>query len=1014
MLIIRRIYLLSITLLVVCLLVQPTVSDDVSDTLDGCEFVWPTGYGVHQTGQINATFDCYGRFDSDFHFYPYVDCWPNVNFETPPGSDLIYLWSGSLWIGGIVGDDTLVSTGIDGFSVPDFDGTELRPDGERPSVTRIDYPTDMSLRAEFSDTSSAVISRDPATFRRHTPLPIKVVHRSHTIHHAPFDKVILYDVVVTNVGDQTITGGCLGVFLDCDIMYDDYQNYWGAKDDLAGSLREHGLAYAIDNDGDPIDGRFVGTSPDRAIGLKFLKTSFVPRDTCFNWWQSSTVWLYDFGPRRGDTVFHEFSTTMLGTPYGDIDKYQVMSFPEWDYDQVFTAAIDSTDPIWLYPELSTHKALSAGGDTRFLFSVGPFDLEPDSSIRVLYCMLTGEFVHYYADNFRENLFYEIIPEWYLYNLNFSDILSAAYWAGVFADSMLHPAYAPTGLKTLYSSPDSTMIEWDPWVFDDVEGYDIYLGEVPADSLPYPGLAPPWPVDCPFEDPVSVGLTRQYALKDMDYDKVYQVGVANRMADGSGQICDPVKIIRRQHCPPPVVTSDIVFFDDTRPVRLMWCDSTHENVDHYNIYRFDDVGTALAAYHPFYDTRDLSDEMTPKDSFVVEGQTYYYYVMDVYARCDSGITTFDDLSCVEGMTYVISSVNKAGFESNLSTAIESFRIRPREKDILVMTNSDLPWANFVIFDTLKSFYDSVLCGLGASYDYDIYNYFDTVKVHGKNPIDWRQLLPYRVVIVDDGLAERILTDQYEDSAFGFTRYLNTGGRLVYFGGMNGLTGMTLSHDSAHIALDHWFLQRFFAADSEFYVSMAFFILNNLPLVDDMFAFTRAEAALEGFEDLDYDTSRYPFYMIATDYWPPETGPAVATFRLSADAELLYRFRSRNPTLSCLEGQPVGLRSHRDGAETYLFGFHLWYMNPAQARRLIDAIMVSSDCCLARGDFNHSGGNPPVDITDLTGYIIFLFGDGPPPHCPEEADINGDGLADIIDLTFLADFIFKGDISMPACP
>ena len=1010
--VIRNIYLFSITLLIACLLVGMTVAGDANDTGEDCRIDWPAGYGVQQTGQISTSFDCCGRLGCDLLFYPFVDCWPTVQFESPSGSGLTYLWRGSLWVGGIVGDDTLVSTGIDGYSNTGFGGTEFRPDGEQPSVTRIDYPTDMSLRAEFSDTSSAVVCRDPATFRSHHALPVKVALRSHAIHGTPFNKAILYDLVVTNIGHQTITGGYLGIFLDCDIAHDDVI-FGGPNDDLMGSLRDQGIAYAIDNDGDPVDGRFVSTSPDRAIGLKFLRTSFVPRDTSFNWWQSSSMASLDFGPRRKDTVFYEFSTTLLGTPYGDVDKYQIMSFPEWDYDQIFTAKIDSSDPVWLSPEYGTHRELSEGGDTRFLYSIGPFDLEPDSSIRVLYCLLTGEFVHYYAENFRENIYRDYIPEWYLYNLNFSDILIAAYWAGVFADSVLNPAYAPTGLETLRLDPDSAVIEWDPWVFDEVEGYDIHISEIPSDSLPYPGLAPPWPVSCPAGEVVSVGRTRQYAFSDMEYDKVYQVAVAHRTATGAGNLCDPIAVIRRQNFSAPVTTSDVVFYNESHPASLIWCDSSRENIDHYNIYRFDNIDDASAAYHPFYDVRDLSGTMTPKDSFVINGEKYFYYAMEAFVHCDSGMTIFDDSCCVEGMTYIISAVNKAGFESNFSAAIESFHMRPREKDILVMTNSDLPTHNFVCFDTVKSFYDSVLGGLGAGYEYDIYNHADSVKVYGKNPIDWRQLLPYRVVIVDDGLAERLLTAQYEDSAFGFTRYLNTGGRLVYFGGMNGLTGMTLSHDSAHIALDHWFLQRFFAADSEFYVSMAFFILNSLPPLDDIFAFTRAETALEGFEDLEYDTSRYPFHPIAPNYWPPETGPAVATFGLSADAELLYSFRSADPALSCLEGQPVGLRSHRDGAETYLFGFHLWYMNPAQARRLIDAIMVSSDCCLARGDFNHSGGNPAVDVSDLTACIFYLFGDGPPPICPEEADVSGEGLLDMVDLTLLADFLFKGGISMPGC-
>ena len=71
-----------------------------------------------------------------------------------------------------------------------------------------------------------------------------------------------------------------------------------------------------------------------------------------------------------------------------------------------------------------------------------------------------------------------------------------------------------------------------------------------------------------------------------------------------------------------------------------------------------------------------------------------------------------------------------------------------------------------------------------------------------------------------------------------------------------------------------------------------------------------------------------------------------------------------------------------------------------------------CCFQnRGDLN---GDGKVNILDLTDIVCFLFrGCGNTANCPEETDINGDGtLNNILDLTTLVDFIFRGG-SLTSC-
>lgn len=65
---------------------------------------------------------------------------------------------------------------------------------------------------------------------------------------------------------------------------------------------------------------------------------------------------------------------------------------------------------------------------------------------------------------------------------------------------------------------------------------------------------------------------------------------------------------------------------------------------------------------------------------------------------------------------------------------------------------------------------------------------------------------------------------------------------------------------------------------------------------------------------------------------------------------------------------------------------------------------------------------VDIADLIYLIDWMFSDaggtpddyGPPPPCPDEADIDGSGGNDISDLVYLVDFMFSGGPPPVPCP
>jgi len=78
-------------------------------------------------------------------------------------------------------------------------------------------------------------------------------------------------------------------------------------------------------------------------------------------------------------------------------------------------------------------------------------------------------------------------------------------------------------------------------------------------------------------------------------------------------------------------------------------------------------------------------------------------------------------------------------------------------------------------------------------------------------------------------------------------------------------------------------------------------------------------------------------------------------------------------------------------------------------------VVFDCCVGRrGDINGDGDD--LNILDLTFIVDFIFrGSGDPGYCPEEADFNSDGDGpNILDLTFAVDRIFRGGVQADLCP
>ena len=66
---------------------------------------------------------------------------------------------------------------------------------------------------------------------------------------------------------------------------------------------------------------------------------------------------------------------------------------------------------------------------------------------------------------------------------------------------------------------------------------------------------------------------------------------------------------------------------------------------------------------------------------------------------------------------------------------------------------------------------------------------------------------------------------------------------------------------------------------------------------------------------------------------------------------------------------------------------------------------------------TGPSGPVDISDVTYLVNYLFQGGIEPPCPEEGNVDGTtgagGEVDVSDLTYLIAFLFSGGSQPPPC-
>ena len=412
---------------------------------------------THHVGRIKLAVANNGTFGREYHPGGTYDWFTGEaighSCEYPKGSDISYLFGGAFWIGAIVGRDTLVSVGADGWQRAYEMYPDAAPFGEmiHRSINDYDNPEhDLAVSEEdyiavYTDTITDGVP-DDFFGRVHMPLNIEVTQASYAWSYEYAEDFVLFDYKIKNIGHRTLEEVYMAIYVDCMVCYDCLGDMQGFTDDHSGFLLSFPdscgncewqdtvyTAFAADDDGDYelvySDGRI---HPAPAVtATRIVRTPAENLDVSFNWWIGNGIPALDFAPREKSGVgrlkedYRNFRTGGLGTPEGDRNKYYVMRNREFDYDQVRTGTIGPLDTLWIYPNQNLADTFAVGYDTRYLLSFGPFEIRPGQTLPISFAYIAGDSVHRVLGN---NANLPDDPDTYLSNLDFSDLALNSRWA----------------------------------------------------------------------------------------------------------------------------------------------------------------------------------------------------------------------------------------------------------------------------------------------------------------------------------------------------------------------------------------------------------------------------------------------------------------------------------------------------------------------------------------------------------------------------------------------------------
>lgn len=485
----------------------------------------------------------------------------------PGGSGQEYLYGAALWVGGIKGQDTMVSLAFD-FDAPRI--CELIP---QPCPTgAFQNPIGLADREHRARATDTIIATDTlyrcdiGDCNDWYPMNIEVTSHSRTWVSDPFNQSVIVEYCVKNIDSLPLSEGWVGIYADCDISdpFGDISGFIPGVIDSLGQWIDLNLAYCVDMDGDPINNAFDSRSVTGAFGIQVLDLSIPDWRVNFNWWVPGFVSGSDWGPRQTLSAIRDLGGS-YAEPHGDSNKYFVMSNSEIDYNQIEAGLLHSG---WANP---TEDAvdLAFGGDTRFLISVGPFDLAPADSVVFTVAYVAGR-------NVINNPF---ITAWfqpgnplsvsdYYELLRLTDLEKSALAAlAAYRSGYRLPPPGPPEKFTLADYDDTYAdLQWKQKTGTDLAGYRLWQK---IDIGQWGALA-----DFDITDTGTV-------INDLQPDRQYRFAMTSFDSSGSLGAMTPEIVLRpnRPHPPDSLTGSAPSAYPELR-----WQPSRDADIIRYRIYR----------------------------------------------------------------------------------------------------------------------------------------------------------------------------------------------------------------------------------------------------------------------------------------------------------------------------------------------------------------------------------------------------------------------------------------------
>lgn len=423
----------------------------------------------HSIGKFAFPIWNFGRFGNGIESRV-SDCLTGARIadgDYPKGANAMFLYKGGIWIGGIVGNDTLVSTSTD-MNLCDREFIpDAWPAGKPVRRSTVDpyspeyqgAVSEQDYIVTYTDTVSRgnqFASFDAVDRRAHRPLNVRVTQQSYVWSYDYADDFVFFTCRIENIGRAPIRSMYFGIFMDLDIRRPAERSFFGiagcnkesngGKDDLTGFIDAYPtpyaeptcnfvdtvrLAYTLDHDGQGNMYTNLFNLPS-AVGIRFLRPTFGSERVAYNWWIPNYNPVYDFGPQQRNHIRGMGSG--VGAPLGDRNKYFVMSNGEVDYDQIRTPSIELDDPVWVQPQEDIARLYSRGADNMWVLSIGPYDIDPGEYIDIPFALVGSDNIHVDILNFFYNLNFYYLPNTYLDSLNLPDLVKNAAWAGRIYDN----------------------------------------------------------------------------------------------------------------------------------------------------------------------------------------------------------------------------------------------------------------------------------------------------------------------------------------------------------------------------------------------------------------------------------------------------------------------------------------------------------------------------------------------------------------------------------------------------